>query len=161
MKTLITSLLRHSLTALAGLGTLLAARGCVAEEDAEAVNAAGTSMIEVLVVVLAAIFARLLIFLLGKAKNGNGSGGGQLYGLGGCLLFMTVGAGSLLSASCAQYPISGGLTYYDVESGAKGGLSYTQDGVARASLTVPIRDPETGKEIGRATIGGAVGKSSK
>ena len=47
MKDQLTSLLRHSLTALAGLGTLLASRGCVAAEDAEAVNSAGATLIEV------------------------------------------------------------------------------------------------------------------
>jgi hypothetical protein len=161
MKDQLTSLLRHALTSLAGLGTLLAARGCVAAEDAEAVNAAGASLIEVLVVVLAAIAARLLISLLGKAKNaknGNGSGGTTLYGLGGCLLCMAVGAGSLLSTSCAEYPFSGSLTYRDPESGAKGGLVFAEGEKPKGFVTVPIYDPETGAEIGRAEL---IGGSSK
>jgi len=161
MKDQLTSLLRHSLTALAGLGTLLAARGCVAAEDAEAVNSAGATLIEVVAVVLAAILARLLISLLGKEKNakiGNGSGGTQLYGLGGCLLFLSVGAGSLLSSSCAEYPLGGTLTYRDPESGAKGGLVFAEGEKPKGFVTVPIYDPETGKEIGRAEL---IGGSSK
>lgn len=61
MKALLISLLRHALTALAGVGTLLVSNGLIEPEDAAAVNASGASMADALVVVTSALVARLLM----------------------------------------------------------------------------------------------------
>lgn len=101
MKDMLVTLFRHALTALAGVGTLLAGRGWIAPEDAEAVNASGASLREALVVVLVAVVARLAMVLGGKflKVSGKDNTGIHLW-----LLFLgTVAlAGALPSCTAAQ-----------------------------------------------------------
>lgn len=68
MNTYIASLLRHALTALAGLGGLLLSKGLIASADAPAVDAAGASIGSALVVIGTAVLGRLVLTLLGKVK---------------------------------------------------------------------------------------------
>jgi hypothetical protein len=72
-----TSILRHLLTFLAGLGALLAARGLIAPQDAPAVDAAGSSLIEPLALILAAVavaVVRLLMAWCGHTFSVRGDG---------------------------------------------------------------------------------------
>ena len=64
MKSQLTSLLRHALTALMGLGGWLAAEGLLDAGDAEAVSTATVSLVDAVVVVVVAVLARLMLSLL-------------------------------------------------------------------------------------------------
>lgn len=119
MKEIITSLLRHSLTALAGLGAFLAAKNWIAPEDAGAVDAAGATISEAILVVMVAIIARLLIKIFGIASqwkeepanrendedkyDGGASGGMTLLLLSGTAAALL---GSLPSCSSLELPFS-------------------------------------------------------
>jgi hypothetical protein len=152
MKNELASLLRHSLTALAGIGGLLAARGCIQMEDAPAVDAAGLSMVEGIVVVVMAIVARVLISVMGKIgatkKVANSGGSLPLVALTGALLSL-VTAASL--SSCAGVDMDGRLFYLHEPSGAQAGLVFDGE-KPRGYVMVPILDRD-GNEIGRAEIG--------
>jgi hypothetical protein len=101
LKNELASLLRHALTALAGIGSLLAARGCIAEEDIEAVNAAGLSVTEALIVVAVAIVARIFISLAGKLKL---PGTAALMMMSAAALPLLMGLSVAASlASCSNY----------------------------------------------------------
>jgi len=100
MKTTIESLLRHSFTGLAGLGALFATKGWIDPGDAGPVNAAGVSLADALVVILAAVIGRLLIAMTGKLLR---SGAGEGRGSGGAsALMLCMGLGVLMGslASC-------------------------------------------------------------
>lgn len=81
MKDTLLSLVRHALTALLSLGAFLSARGMIAPEDADAVNASGATIREALSVVVLAMVMRLIIKFSGKlvsahvndAKNDGGT----------------------------------------------------------------------------------------
>ena len=68
MKTILLSYLRHALTALAGLGGFLAAKGAVDPADAAGLDAAGANLAEALAVIAAALAMRLFIYLMGKLR---------------------------------------------------------------------------------------------
>jgi len=103
LKEELASALRHAVTALAAIGTLLAMRGCIAAEDEAAVNAAGGTIGEALVVIVAAIVARVAISWMGriKALAQSGRNAPVLIWATLPLLFGFVVAGSL--TSCAEY----------------------------------------------------------
>jgi len=100
MKETLTSLLRHALTALAGVGTFMAGRGLIAPEDAQAVDASGATIADALIVVLVAVLMRLIIKFSGNLfrndKDGNNNGGSAML----LLLGMTALLG-LASSSCS------------------------------------------------------------
>jgi hypothetical protein len=100
MKETLTSLLRHALTALAGVGTFMAGRGLIAPEDAQAVDASGATVADALVVVVVAVLMRLIIKFSGNLfrhdKDGQNNGGSTML----LLLGMTVLLG-LASSSCS------------------------------------------------------------
>ncbi len=100
MKETLTSLLRHALTALAGVGTFMAGRGLFAPEDAQAVDASGATIADALVVVLVAVLMRLCIKFTGNLfrndKDGNNNVGGTML----LMLGMTMLLG-LASSSCS------------------------------------------------------------
>ncbi len=101
MKETLTSLLRHALTALAGVGTFMAGRGLIAPEDAQAVDASGATIADALVVVLVAVLMRLVIKFSGNLfrhdKDGHNNGGSTML----LLLGMTMLLG-LASSSCSS-----------------------------------------------------------
>lgn len=130
MKTILLSSLRHALTALAGLGGYLAAKGAVAPEEAAGLDAAGANLAEALAVIAAALLARLAIYLLAKIKFPVAAGAfglAPLFGMVG-----TAAAVGTLLPSCSDsqmatiraLPIQG---YFLTDHGrvgysAKGGL---------------------------------------
>jgi hypothetical protein len=115
MKEIITSLLRHSLTALAGLGAFLAANHWIAPEDARSVDAAGATIADALLVVLVAVIARLLIKIFGIisqrreepaiGKNDQDTFDGGASG-GVTLLLLSGTAAAFLGSlpSCSSFP---------------------------------------------------------
>lgn len=73
--------IRHLLTFLAGLGAILAAKGLIPAEQTEAVNEAGGKLVEPLTVVIGAVAAVLMRWviaavqkLFGKAGKADGPG---------------------------------------------------------------------------------------
>ena len=137
--TLLTSL-RHAFTALAGLGGFLLAHGAIETADAANVNAAGATLGEALAVIVAALVARLVVFISGKIVSGSASS------IVVCLCLGTL-AGAGLSA-CSDYPITGTLSYRDPNTGAKAGLSYSPATRIKGGITVPIYDAQTGELLG-------------
>jgi hypothetical protein len=142
MKDQLISLLRHATTALAGLGGFLAYRGLIAPEDSAAVDAAGASLGEALIVVLVAVVSRQVIFWMAKMGLGKAvakSGGSSpLLALGGMLLLLMTAA-SL--TSCADY--NGPRIVLGVEH-EEGTLSY--DSAKGGTVTVNARvDRASGK----------------
>ncbi|MFU8894020.1 MAG: hypothetical protein ACNA8L_10365 [Luteolibacter sp.] len=136
LKNELASLLRHALTALAGIGSLLAARGCIAAEDEAAVNAAGLSVTEAVIVVAVAIVARILISLSGKLRLPGGPAALCMM-MSAAALPLVMGitvAGSL--ASCADY--TGPRFLIGVEND-QGSVSYDSDagGTVRVDSKVP------------------------
>lgn len=99
MKTILLSYLRHALTALAGLGGFLAAKGVVAPADAAGLDAAGANLAEALAVICAAALARGVMYLLARFKipaSAGAFGFAPLLGMVG-----TAAAVGILLPSCA------------------------------------------------------------
>ena len=66
-----------------------------------------------------------------------------------------------LTAGCGEWPLEGGLQFRDSNSGAKAGLVFQGRAKPRASLRMPITDPD-GNVIGMADLrGGPVVEASK
>lgn len=101
MKTTIASLLRHAFTGLAGVGALLATQGWIDPEDATAVSAAGVSLGEAVVVIVAAVLGRALISVMGKVLR-QGAGEGRPSGGVGVPILMCMGLGFLMGLSLAS-----------------------------------------------------------
>ena len=59
-----------------------------------------------------------------------------------------------LLASCAEYPITGSISYRDPGSGAKGGLVFRPGEKPAVSVKVPYYD-EQGNIIGMLDVGAA------
>lgn len=127
------SLLRHALTALAGIGSLLAARGWIAPEDEAAVNTAGLSVTEAVIVVVVALVARIFISLAGKLKR-PGTASLMMSAAALPLVMGITVAGSL--ASCADY--QGPRIIFGVEHD-QGRVSY--DSAKGGSVRVDARVP--------------------
>jgi hypothetical protein len=125
---------RHLLTFLAGIGTMLLTWNLIAPEQVAAVNKAGGDMIEPLVIILGAVAAglfRLLIswagtiFRRGAGEENDDSGKGRPGGAAQLLLLM--GTAAVLMGclpSCSNFPVKvtaileeGALSY-----SSKGGL---------------------------------------
>ena len=166
MKEHIQTILRHSLTALAGLGGLLARRELIHDDDVVAVDAAGAGMVDVLVVIVSAIIARIALKLLSALKGrkivseAGGSGGGIARALvamvaASCLL-MTVG-GALTSCKAMEAmagQMTGSIGYRHPDSGAKAAIIFEAGKKPRGALTVPVYDPESGEQVGWAELSG-------
>jgi hypothetical protein len=131
----LTSQLRHFLTGLAAIGTLLLSWSIIAPGDVAAINEAGGRLVEPLVIFLslvAAAVTRLVIGLVmarfsrGKEMLGENNRGGTSGGNVLALLFIGTAVGimgCLPSCSLSEYPISGSVTFRDPETGAKAGLT--------------------------------------
>lgn len=84
----------------------------------------------------------------GENKRGGGAGTAlPLLLLVWCMALVTM-AGCLVSCTSGEWPVTGSITYRDPGSGAKGGLTFSPGAAPRASVKVPIYDPETGRLIG-------------
>lgn len=108
MKSYIESLIRHALTALAGLGGFLASHQFIDAGDAAAVDAAGASVASGLVVILSAVIGRILLTLVAKYfRHGTGELDKQEgpFGKAGALLLFACAAGALgVLPSCTAVP---------------------------------------------------------
>jgi hypothetical protein len=165
MKAYLQSLIRHAVTAAAGFGGLLAAKGLIDSGDISAVNEGTAQAIAGVGVVVTALVCRVGLTLLNRflpgassAKSGGTSGGKVLP------LLMTLGtaavAGFLPScSSVSDFPVTGSIFYRDPNSGAKGGLSFTPGERPTAYVRVPVYDPETGEKRGEANLEIPVGKT--
>ena len=146
MNNSIAAFLRHSLSFLAGLGAILAARSIIASDDADTVNRAGASLIEPLSLaggVVAAGLARLVMGWISARSTAPGDGGGTngLHGLAwfvaagsltGVLGFSLAGCGSGSGPATQQLPpIPIHATYHHggttVGYDSKGGLTIDQE----------------------------------
>lgn len=67
------------------------------------------------------------------------------------LLFI-LGMCACLLQSCAQYPVTGTVSYRDAQSGAKAGLVFAPGKPVRGSVKVPVYDPQTGALIGQVDL---------
>ena len=132
MKEQLTSLLRHAVTALAGLGSFLAYRGIIAAEDSAAVDAAGASIGEAVVVVVVAIVTRALISFMGKLGLPKIGGSSVSMMTGGLLVLASTA--SLMS--CADY--QGPRIVFGVEA-EQGRVEYdsAKGGTVRVDARVP------------------------
>lgn len=162
---------RHLLTFLAGLGAILFAHHLIDPGAVDAVNKAGSQLIEPLVVVLGAVavvIVRVLLAWAGKrfpglaAKIGNQASGGMSGGVP-LWIIATAGLMGFCLPSCApnDYPITGSLYYRDSNSGAKGGLTFSPGRAPVASVRVPIYDPQTGELKGLAELSAPLVKPAK
>lgn len=143
MKETITSILRHAVTGLAGLGGLLAAKGWIAPDDTAAVDAAGANLGAALVVIGSAVAVRLLmmglakfptLFRLGAGETKGGTGNGASGGAALLLLVSTAAGFMGCLPSCApgqlsNVPIRIGIVGPDgsVSYSSKGGLQVEVD----------------------------------
>lgn len=155
---------RHLLTFLAGFGGILLTWNVVAPESVEAINKAGANLVEPLSVFIGAIFAgmaRAAILWFGKkfSNGGVSEKGGASGGSGGILpLALFCLAAACLLPSCTGYPLTGSIAYRDPQSGAKGGLVFTPGAPPRASVRVPVYDPQTGELIGVGELSGPLSR---
>lgn len=139
MKAYLTSLLRHALSALLGLGALLASKGLINPDDVDAVSAASVSLVDALVVIVVAVVARLIfskVPWLAPASSsgsddpaGSSANGVDQRAASGGTSGLLVMAGLLALAlaalpSCAGFPVRVGIVVPEGELGysSKGGL---------------------------------------
>jgi len=100
MKEQIYSALRTALTALAGLGGLLASKGAIAPEDVATIDTASIGIADGLAVIGAALLMRLFIFLGGKLKAASGGNAALL-----CMVAaLFLGLGALPSCAATFHP---------------------------------------------------------
>ncbi len=129
----IASHLRHQLSFLAAIGVMLAGWHLIAPEQVEAVNKAGSQLIEPLLVILGAIgvflarqtMAWLSGFLVRKDRSGKGPSGtaALLMLLGTAAVFSM--AGSLSSCSADQMAAAKAIPIKACASGKNGSVCYS------------------------------------
>lgn len=159
----ISSLIRHGLTYLAGIGGFLFQHGLIDASGVDAANKAGEQLIDPLAIItglMAVVAMRAAIALLGKIfpSIAEKASGGMS---GGALLFVVCGTAAALMGclpSCSDYPVTATLSYRDPNSGAKAGLTYSPAKKLRGKLKVPVYDPQTGELLGSTGI--AIGKKA-
>jgi hypothetical protein len=108
MNATIQTAIRHALTGLAAVGGFLASRGWIDAAAATDVNSAGAMLADALSAILAALAARLMIFLIGKVTS---SGKAKVYGMPFVLGVLAAGllAASLPSCTPAQRETLSGI----------------------------------------------------
>ena len=133
MKTTIASMIRHALTALAGLGGYLSAHSLIDPADAAGVNAAGVSLADAAATIGAAVLVRVVMYCFSRFL-GKGAGDGALLGLavmcmsGFCFGLTACTSGQIESVK--TIPIK--ATYYKqglgtISYSSKSGLDMTVD----------------------------------
>jgi len=137
MKALILSyiptLLRHLVTSLATVGTLLLTRGLITPSDVAAVNSGGSALGAALVIILTPVLSRLAIVGLGKIPLGGLSAASDK--VTGWLLWLCIGTAaglggfSLPSCSPAQQAEFKSLPVTGTLKTAYGTVSYDANGV--------------------------------
>ena len=164
--------IRHLLTFLAGFGGILFTWNLVDPGSVEAINKAGADLIVPLTAFIGVVFvglARAAMIWLGnrfpffsKLSVSNGNVGTRPSGGHGNLplgLLLFCGLGFLFLPSCSgEYPITGQISYRDPASGAKGGLVFEPGKAPRASVRVPVYDPNTGELIGVGELSGPLAR---
>lgn len=155
----IASIIRHWITAGVGVLSLwIIAFLVLSVDEAKQLTAAFEILIEPLVVILGLIavaLSRLVIAWLGNIfRRGAGEIGDRTSGIAPLLWIGTAAAllGGLPSCSFGEYPLTGTISYRDPNSGAKGGLTFSPGVAPRATLKVPIYDPQSGEMIGLADL---------
>ncbi len=134
MKDMLLSILRHSMTGLAGLGGFLVSKNLADAGDAPALDAAGATLADTLAVVLAVVLARLVIFLVGKLGGSSSSAGAAgtvlVIGLAGVLGFLLPACSPAQLDAVKQTPVK--VCYVDEDGNqvcysTKDGVSATVD----------------------------------
>lgn len=152
MKDQLLSLLRHAASGLAGLGALLASKSLIAPDDVDAVNAAGLSLGDSLVVIVGALLMRLLLMGISRffPTDGNSTRPGV-----DVLLVMGTAAALMTTtlSSCSDYPVTGSLSYRDPGSGAKAVITI---GNKASRYSVPKAKPAPKPSPNRAADSKAV-----
>lgn len=137
MKDTITSALSHVFAALAGLGTFLTLHGMIGVSDTSAVDTAGASLGDVLAVILAALVARLGVWISSKVLNGGSSSGVQVLLLS--LFAGTLLAGGLTACSAEQMAAVRGIPIHIGIQGPNGSVGYDSKGGLEIQGTLPDR----------------------
>jgi hypothetical protein len=144
------SLLRHALTSLAALGGFLASHGVIAAGDVATVNAAGVSLGDAFSVILSAIVARVVIWLMALVFGNSGPGLGGGAGALGLLAVGLMIAGSASSCSTAQLseykavtsavPVQVGASYNGLTAvySSRNGISVIYDAAGKPVGTVAL-----------------------
>jgi len=165
----IASTIRHLLTGLAGIGTYIATLTPVDPATVSQINDAGKDLVDPLAAffaLLAIVAVRLVMRVLGKIfpslgeRLGDAVSGG-MSGTASLLLICTAVAVGGLLPSCkalSEYPLKGGFYYRDPGTGAKAGLTFEPGKAPVLHGSVPVYDPETGEEIGRAELQGPLSR---
>jgi hypothetical protein len=142
MKETLGTLLRHSLTALLAVGTLLAQRGMIAPEDADQVNASGATLRDGLVVVGVAIVSRLAMKYGGKFFRGShvcdvGKSTGSL--------LLLVGMAGLVGLGLPSCQSPGGMEPVPLRASYKDGHGNVYAYDTQTGVSVQIIDRASGK----------------
>lgn len=129
----ITSQVRHFLTFLAGIGTILLGWGLVDPEAVERVNAAGAALIDPLLIIAGAVAACVARLVLGWISNVFRRGAGELNnkgGSGGSLptLLLLCGMAGLMGFSLPSCAAVDGLPIKAKVLLEEGTLSYSSKG---------------------------------
>lgn len=130
MNNSISTLIRHALTYLAGIGGYLHHHGLIDATGVDAANQAGAQLVDPLSIIaglLAVVAARVALGLLGKifpsiAEKASGGVSGGAFLLVACGTAAAL-MGALPSCSHNGYPVTGSLSYLDAASGAQVGLN--------------------------------------
>lgn len=158
------SQLRHFITGLAAIGTLLLSWSIIAPGDVAAINRAGGDLVEPLVIFLSLVAAAVTRFLIGvvmakfsgnkeTANNADtGTSGGNVLAL--LLLGTVAGIMGCLPSCSSGYPLNGTVSYRDATTGAKAGLVFAPGKSPGGTIRLPIRDPQTGVIIGTVDLTG-------
>jgi hypothetical protein len=159
----LTSQLRHLLTGLAAIGTLLLSWSIIAPDDVAAINKAGGDLVEPLVIFLSLVAGAVTRWAIGLVMarfSGNkeeketisdaaASGGSLPLAL---LLGTAAGIMGCLPSCSGNYPLTGSVSYRDATTGAKGGLVFAPGKSPGGTIRLPIRDPQTGVVIGEVDL---------
>lgn len=139
MKEQLQSHIRHFFTGLAFVGGFLADKGLINAADAEAVNAAGASMVDGSAVITGALAASAIRLIIHY--------GGKLFGIG------NGSAARLLLAMCAAGVLMGGLPSCTTVTNPDGTVTKEADtdaiekGVGWFERIFPLFRPETEESV--------------
>lgn len=153
------SLARHTITYVVGMLVAWLAV-YLTGTDLKAATDAANALVEPLVILsgfVAVILARLAMPFLNnlfrRAAGENADPGLRLVpwlvgiGLG------TAVVGTLPSCSpSSEYPLTGSVSYRDISTGSKAGLSFSPGHTPQGNFSMPVRDAATGEVIGSVNL---------